>query len=599
MLRKGAVLWLILSLAVASLCTCDQASPQPTETLDVVPTLAEPTPLSPDLPAPTASTGLLTVRESVLAYVRDRFPVDAPPASLVWLEERATPPGLIGSETYRYSTEGWVLTISYPVTDPASVVYNAVLVSLNAPFQWQGQVDGNGRVIEGEPELHDAIQSVLDAALAHLRAHSGASAPEADLTWTRARTTPQGMLGSETYEYRSGPWQVQISYPVVAPESIRYSVVVANGETGYRWQGELDSKGALTKETTTTDGRPAIGWYGRVVDGRGDDPLQDGFVPDGEDGVQIGLKAADTAVADLIDSFKGSIGGVHVWGTLVCDDAAPEGCFVRAVRAWQKGSGTSVPEPDPVDRWQGTVVSNPEASPFDDHFLLAGDIPVRYGIASSEPALAAQLQSMRDSGTTIGVWGQLSYGMPDINDMQIEVIAIEVVGIPGQPTSLAVDGWTGKIVPRTAGQESGHRFERSDGQQFAIDALEDDLKRGILALGTTGSRIRIWGHLETSTPASGMPQVRLERYELEPITEAVEGWTGILKALPPGGQYDDCFEREDGQLYGIASTDAKLELRLGSLLGTAVKVRVWGELSVGVPDVENRQILVTEIELLD
>lgn len=40
-------------------------------------------------------------------------------------------------------------------------------------------------------------------------------------------------------------------------------------------------------------------------------------------------------------------------------------------------------EPDPVEGWQGTLVSTPDGAQFDDCFVLTGDYSVRYGISSA------------------------------------------------------------------------------------------------------------------------------------------------------------------------------------------------------------------------
>ncbi len=90
-------------------------------------------------------------------------------------------------------------------------------------------------------------------------------------------------------------------------------------------------------------------------------------------------------------------------------------------------------EPDPVEGWQGTLVSTPDGAQFDDCFVLTGDYSVRYGISSAvaqsgELELQDTLVGLRDTGTSFRVWGQLLCGVPDTNGCQIQVTQIEANG---------------------------------------------------------------------------------------------------------------------------------------------------------------------------
>jgi len=49
-------------------------------------------------------------------YVKSNHPETARfMKDLVWTGGRATPPNLLGAETYVYETQGWKITINYPV----------------------------------------------------------------------------------------------------------------------------------------------------------------------------------------------------------------------------------------------------------------------------------------------------------------------------------------------------------------------------------------------------------------------------------------------------------------------------------------------------
>jgi hypothetical protein len=86
-----------------------------------------------------------------------------------------------------------------------------------------------------------------DAVLAYLAENYGGEAPAADLIWTETHTKPEGLVGGESYEYTAGDWLIAVSYPVVAPENVIYTIVVSNPTTGFRWEGQVDAQGQVTE----------------------------------------------------------------------------------------------------------------------------------------------------------------------------------------------------------------------------------------------------------------------------------------------------------------------------------------------------------------
>lgn len=115
------------------------------------------------------------------------------------------------------------------------------------------------------------------------------------------------------------------------------------------------------------------------------------------------------------------------WGSLTCGIPDYGGCqlLVEQVHYGQ------FQKQDEVADWKGTVVCshfNAEAdAPCGNAFVLAGDFPVQFGIWSRDPALLEQLNSIRDSGTQVKVWGELLAGIPDVNGTQIQVVRMDVI----------------------------------------------------------------------------------------------------------------------------------------------------------------------------
>jgi hypothetical protein len=86
-----------------------------------------------------------------------------------------------------------------------------------------------------------------DAVLAYLAENYGGESPAADLAWTETHTKPEGVVGGESYEYTAGDWLIAVSYPVVAPESVVYTISVGNASTGFSWEGQVDAQGRVTE----------------------------------------------------------------------------------------------------------------------------------------------------------------------------------------------------------------------------------------------------------------------------------------------------------------------------------------------------------------
>jgi hypothetical protein len=270
---------------------------------------------------------------------------------------------------------------------------------------------------------------------------------------------------------------------------------------------------------------PVVAWYGSVISlpagSHYDDYLS--LLPKGtgEIGVEGANEAIEAQIVDLRDKVEpGKY--AHFWGTLNCPALDYGGCELVVTRLRVDGPGPFF-DPDPVEGWEGTIHSGPPGprSGGDDYLVLAGDFPMQYGIDSLDPTLAAQLESLRDTGTVIRVWGELTAGIPDWNGTQIQVTRIEIPEPPKPPeiTEGLVEGWAGKIGKFPWGSQFGTFFERDDGQRFGIQALGADaaVRQRIETYQWTGAQVRVWGR-----SIAGIPDVNGRRIEVERI-EAVSG----------------------------------------------------------------------------
>ena len=122
-------------------------SPMPTSSYPTTPTpITTPTPTSLANPTPTPTPELTTqerVRDSIMYYIKSNHPEAAQfMKDLVWTGGRVTPPNIVGAETYMYYSQGWNVTINYPVVPNA--IYNIVAdysaPSIGIPYRiiWKG-----------------------------------------------------------------------------------------------------------------------------------------------------------------------------------------------------------------------------------------------------------------------------------------------------------------------------------------------------------------------------------------------------------------------------------------------------------------------------
>lgn len=91
------------------------------------------------------------------------------------------------------------------------------------------------------------IQMAFDAALAHVQQQYPDQAPAAGLTWSGANITPEDLVGSVTYAFESGDFDVQINHCVCAPEDVEYQVDISNTKTGFEWSGVVSPSGEVNE----------------------------------------------------------------------------------------------------------------------------------------------------------------------------------------------------------------------------------------------------------------------------------------------------------------------------------------------------------------
>ncbi|MGB3714818.1 MAG: hypothetical protein WA996_10350 [Candidatus Promineifilaceae bacterium] len=296
--------------------------------------------------------------------------------------------------------------------------------------------------VEQPPEM---VWEALDLALSHiLERHREQVFPPPGMDWLVENITPEGLVGTTTYRFAVGDLTAIVAFPLVAPDATIYQVLVENTITGFRWEGEIDASGQVTDLAVSSGGTTVVAWYGYVAGTPAGSQFDDYLVVLPEGTAEVGITGADAAIEDEIVAMRDMVEGpgkyAHFWGTLVCPRLDYGGCELAVTRIRADGPGAFF-EPDPVEGWEGVIYSGPPGprSGGDDSFVLLGDLNIWYGIWSADTDINSQLESLRDSGTVIQVWGELIAGIPDWNGTQIQVSRLEVVENPSAALPPAPD----------------------------------------------------------------------------------------------------------------------------------------------------------------
>ena len=95
------------------------------------------------------------------------------------------------------------------------------------------------------------------------------------------------------------------------------------------------------------------------------------------------------------------------------------------------GSGGYMPPgtAEELTDWWGVIKSTKPGAQYDDYFERQdlGQV-IYFGIASMDPAVQAQIKTLRDSGKIVHLYGTLLSNVPDYNGSQVLVDRIEVEG---------------------------------------------------------------------------------------------------------------------------------------------------------------------------
>ena len=193
-----------------------------------------------------------------------------------------------------------------------------------------------------------------------------------------------------------------------------------------------------TAESSVIEGQQVVAWPGYIYclpaeSGYGDAVgfLGQEHKPVGYAGVTGATPEIETQIVALRDRSDVPL---NLWGTLRCPADDYEGCQLVVTRIQDNDIlREGFPEPDPVEGWEGTLAcaAGFNAAPgtcTTTSFTLAGKtIPVTFDTWCLDEAIQKQAEGLRDTGTVVRVWGEITPGVPSFNWAQIKVVRLEVV----------------------------------------------------------------------------------------------------------------------------------------------------------------------------
>ena len=139
----------IISSVIVAYYAASYWHPNTSSTPTPTPTPTSPTNSTPtSTPSSTEQTEQEKIRDSIMTYIETNHPETMQfMNSLVWTGGRVTPANLVGAETYIYYSQGWNVTINYPVVP--NPIYNVIAdysaTGVGIPYRviWQGALQND------------------------------------------------------------------------------------------------------------------------------------------------------------------------------------------------------------------------------------------------------------------------------------------------------------------------------------------------------------------------------------------------------------------------------------------------------------------------
>ena len=170
-----------------------------------------------------------------------------------------------------------------------------------------------------------------------------------------------------------------------------------------------------------------------------------------------------------------------------------------------------------------------------------------------------------------------------------------------------VQGWEGKVIPLCRVAQFDDFFERDDGGRYGVEGVDAFVGEALVQAACGGFVVRVWGDLSTSVADAGGRQILVRRLEvidrptITPVQEIpdgpVDGWAGMIHPECWASQFDEYFERDDGQRFGVEADNEESREKVIEACCEELPVRIWGHMLLD-EDYGGRRIVVTRIEFV-
>ena len=252
---------------------------------------------------------VLVARDTALAFVRDHYGQAAPSSDLAWSASRETADGLVGASNFRFESQGWTLTLDYPIVAPDATIYTIELFSSTSGFHWMGQVDAQGIVMEMGEIIEDIPVIAWAGRLEKLAEGAG---PNDYFLLIPEGVGALGVEGADT--------QLESDIESLAAFSADYVHLWGKLSCGV---DDFNDCRILVERIRShpeiTSAEVVEGWEGVIYNGPpgprsgGDDY----FALVGDFPVQFGLWAMDEMLLAELEALRDSRTVIRIWGTVV------------------------------------------------------------------------------------------------------------------------------------------------------------------------------------------------------------------------------------------------------------------------------------------
>ncbi|MBN2502513.1 MAG: hypothetical protein JXB38_17155 [Anaerolineales bacterium] len=229
---------------------------------------------------------------------------------------------------------------------------------------------------------------------------------------------------------------------------------------------------------------PVAGWLGYVETLPEGSPFDDALVLSPEGTGSLGVAGATTELENEIVGLRdkeepGKF--AHFWGKLNCEIEDYNGCQLLVTKLRY---GATATEGDQVAAWQGKLMSHTFNSGLSSVLVLDYRFPMWFSVDSNDMDIKSQIESLRDSGAVVRLWGELLTGIPDVNGSRIQVNRIEVItegSVVAPPAEATIDPTEGWLT--YTNERYGYQFKYPEtatiSEQGPLGFPTDDLPDGM------------------------------------------------------------------------------------------------------------------------